>query len=325
MKRSSFITWDQLKVGGIIVAATLVMLLAVYKLGQAANLWSSRYTLVSFLSNASGLRVGGSVTIAGQLAGTVKDIQLMPVDYDTSRNVRLVLSLNKELQEQVRADSKAHVRTMGLLGDKVVDINPGSPRYSVLRTGDTLKVDPSLDYEAILAQAAGAVGDVVELTRDLKQLTGGIVNGEGTVGQLMTNRTMYDQLTGTLSRTNAMLARLQNPNGTMGRFLEDPTLYNRLTSMISSTDSLVLALNDRRGTIGRLLHDDSLYAQLNGITRGADSLMRALTNGQGTASKLLTDQQLYDNLNKLVNDMSAIVADIRKDPKRYLRGAVKVF
>src|SRR4051812_19592484 len=125
MKRSSFITWDQLKVGGMIVVAALVMLLAVYKLGQAANLWSSRYTLVSFLPNASGLRVGGSVSIAGQLAGTVKDIQLMPVDYDTTRNVRLVISLDKELQEQVRADSKAHVRTMGLLGDKVVDINPG--------------------------------------------------------------------------------------------------------------------------------------------------------------------------------------------------------
>lgn len=325
MKRSSFITWDQLKVGGIIVAAAFVMLLAVYKLGQAANLWSKRYQLISFISNANGLRVGGSVTIAGQLAGTVNDIQLLPVDYDTTRNVRLVLSLDKALQEQIRADSKAHVRTMGLLGDKVVDINPGSPRYSVLRQGDTLKVDPALDYEAVLAQAAGAVGDVVELTRDLKELTGGIVKGEGTVGQLMTNRTMYDQLTGTLSRTNSMLARLQNPNGTMGRFLEDPTLYNRLTSMISSTDSLVLALNDRHGTIGRLLHDDSLYAQLNGITRGADSLMKALTNGQGTASKLLTDQVLYDNLNKLVSDMSAVISDIRKDPKRYFRGAVKVF
>src|SRR3954464_7928429 len=133
MKRSSFITWDQLKVGGLIFVALLVMLLSVYKLGQAANLWSSRYMLVTFLPNANGLVMGGQVTIAGQLAGTIKEIELLPVDYDTTRNLRVVMSVNKELQEQVRSDSKAHVRTMGLLGDKVLDINPGSPRYSALR------------------------------------------------------------------------------------------------------------------------------------------------------------------------------------------------
>jgi phospholipid/cholesterol/gamma-HCH transport system substrate-binding protein len=62
-----------------------------------------------------------------------------------------------------------------------------------------------------------------------------------------------------------------------------------------------------------------------GITRGADSLMRSLTNGQGLASKLLTDQTLYDQLNKLVMDLSAILADVRKDPSKYTKGMVKVF
>ena len=62
-----------------------------------------------------------------------------------------------------------------------------------------------------------------------------------------------------------------------------------------------------------------------GITQGADSLMRSLTNGQGTASRLLTDQTLYDQLNKLVTDMSAILADVRRDPGRYTKGMVKVF
>ena len=325
MKRSSFITWDQLKVGGIIVVALLVMLLAVYKLGQAANLWSSRYELVSFLPNANGLRVGGSVLIAGQLAGTVKEIQLLPVDYDTTRNLRVVMSVDRALQEQVRSDSKAQLRTMGLLGDKVIDISPGSPRYSVLTDGDTLPASPSLDYEAVLAQAAGAVDDVVGLTHDLRDLTGGIVAGEGTVGQLVTNRRMYDELTGTLARMNATLARFQNPNGSVGRLLDDPTLYENLTHAVRSADSLIIALNDRRGTMGRLLHDDSLYVQLLGITQGADSLMNLVTSGNGLASKLLTDQTLYDNLNKLVNDMSALIAEVRRDPGRFTKGMVKVF
>ena len=56
-----------------------------------------------------------------------------------------------------------------------------------------------------------------------------------------------------------------------------------------------------------------------GITRGADSLMRTLTGGQGTASRLLTDQTLYDQLNKLVTDLSAMLADVRRDPQRYTK------
>ena len=111
MKRSSFITWDQLKVGLIILVSFTVMLLAVYKLGQAANLWSDRYRIVTFLPNANGLRTGGQVMIAGQLAGTIKEIELLPVDFDTTRNVRVVMSVDRSLQQQVRSDSRAHVRT----------------------------------------------------------------------------------------------------------------------------------------------------------------------------------------------------------------------
>lgn len=324
MKRSSFITWDQLKVGAIIVVALLILGVAVYKVGKTNNMFGSRFQLVAFVPNASGLVPGGSVLVAGQLAGTVKAIRFLPVDYDTTRNLELVLSVDKDLQQQVRRDSRANIRTLGLLGDKVVDISVGTPRYAQLADGDTIAITPSLDYDQVLAQASGAVGDMVALTHDMRTITGGIVRGEGTVGQLVTNRQLYDQLNGTLSRANAMLAKLQNPNGTVGRMLDDPTLYNRLTDVIASTDSLVVAVNRKNGTVGRLLSDTALYVNLLGITQGADSLMRTLTNGQGTASRLLTDQTLYDSLNKLVHDLGDVLADVRKNPSRYTKGAVQV-
>jgi phospholipid/cholesterol/gamma-HCH transport system substrate-binding protein len=62
-----------------------------------------------------------------------------------------------------------------------------------------------------------------------------------------------------------------------------------------------------------------------GVARGADSLMRTLNSSNGTVGKLLTDQTLYDELNKLVTDLSAILADVRRDPSRYMKGLVKVF
>jgi len=325
MRRSPSITWDQLRVGLVIAVAVLVLGVAIYKLGQSANLFHKRYELIAYVPDANGLREGGSVMVAGQLAGSVRKIEFLPVDADTTRNLRLILAVDDAVREQIRRDSRGKLRTLGLLGDKVFDITPGTPRARPLVDGDTVSVVQALDYEAVIAQASSAVNDMVALTKDLRVITGGLVKGEGTVGQLLTNRTLYDQLNGTLGRANAMLARFQNPNGSVGRMLDDPTLYNRLVGVIGSTDSLVISLKDSKGTAGLLLRDTTLYRNMVGITRGADSLMRTLTNGQGTASKLLTDQTLYDQLNKLVNDLSAILADVRRDPGRYTKGMVKVF
>ena len=325
MRRSPRITWDQLRVGLVIALAVLVLGVAIYKLGQAANLFAKRYELVAYLPDANGLREGGSVMVAGQLAGTVTKIEFLPVDTDTTRNLRLTLAVDATVRDQIRRDSRGRLRTMGLLGDKVFDITPGTPRARPLVEGDTVTIVQALDYEAVIAQASGAVNDMVALTKDLRVITGNLAKGEGTVGQLLTNRALYDQLNGTLGRANAMLARFQNPNGSVGRLLDDPTLYNRLVGVIGSTDSLVVSLNSSQGSAGLLLRDTTLYRNLVGITTGADSLMRSLTNGQGTASRLLTDQTLYDQLNKLVTDLSAILADVRRDPGRYTKGMVKLF
>ena len=136
MKRSSFITWDQLKVGGDHSRrARACSASAIYKLGQAANLFPKRYELVAYLPNANGLRAGGTVFVAGQFAGTIKAIEFLPVDNDTTRNLRVRMAVDAGLHEQIRSDSKAKVRTLGLLGDKVIDISIGTPRYGVLQRG----------------------------------------------------------------------------------------------------------------------------------------------------------------------------------------------
>jgi len=325
MKRSSFITWDQLKVGALIAAALAVLAVAIYRLGQAASLFSRRYELIAFLPNANGLQAGGVVYVAGQYAGTIKSIEFLPVDNDTTRNLRVRMAIDHALQDQVRADSKAKLRTLGLLGDKVIDISIGTPRFNALRDGDTIAVAPSLDYEAVLAQAAGAVSDMVDLTHDLRQITSGVIEGKGTVGQLLTNRALYDQFVSTMGRADAMLTRVENPRGTFARLLDDPTLYNRFVSVVTSADSLVVALNNKNGTLGRLLRDDTLYTHIVGMATAGDSLMKTLSNGQGFAARLLNDPAMYDRLNKLTTDLGAMLEDVRKDPHRYFRGVICVF
>jgi phospholipid/cholesterol/gamma-HCH transport system substrate-binding protein len=332
MKRSSFITTDQLKVGSLIVLAMLLMAAALYKLGQAVNLFSKRYELQAYLKEAGGLRQGGSVMVAGQLAGTIKDIALLPVDMDTSRNVRVVVSIDQKLQEQVRGDSRARVKTLGLLGDKIIDISPGTPKFSPLDDGDTLRVTEALDYDQILTKAASAVDDVVGLAHDMKVLTTSLVSGKGTMGQLLTNPALYNQLEGTLGRTNALLARVQNSNGALARFLDDPRLYDQMVSAVGGVDSLLVSMRSRNSSMGRLLRDSTMYTEavttiqsFRAIAANADTLMKNMAAGKGLVGKALTDDKLYTSLQKLVDDMSALIADIRKDPRRYTQGLVKIF
>src|SRR3954470_12387622 len=270
MKRSSFITWDQLKVGVLMAVALVIIGVAILKLGQAGNLFGKRYRLVSYIGNASGLRVGGPVTVAGQLAGSIKQINFLPPDADTTKNLELVVEINSSVRDQVRQDSRAKIATLGLLGDKVYDVSVGTPKYRPLHEGDTLIVVPAMDYEAVVRQASSAITDVVALTRDVRKVTNGITQGQGTLGQLLTNRTLYDQLNSTLLRTSALMARLENPRGTVGRLLDDPTLYYSLHRAVASADSIISAMNRSNGTFARLLRDDTLYLRMVSAVTKAD-------------------------------------------------------
>jgi phospholipid/cholesterol/gamma-HCH transport system substrate-binding protein len=325
MKRSSYITWDQLKVGVLIVVALAILVVAVIKLGKAGNLFGKRYRLVAYISNASGLRLGGPVTVAGQLSGSIKDIKFLPPDKDTARNLKLIIEVDRDVTEQVRRDSRAKIRTSGVLGDKVFDISPGTPPNRVLHEGDTLQVDPSVDFETVVQQASGAIGSVMDITHDLKAVTGGISRGEGSLGQFVTNRALYDQLNTALARTSSLMNSLENPRGTIGRLLNDPSLYYSLNRTIASVDTVVAQINGGNGSVGKLLRDDTLYVHLVSVVTKADSLVGAMQSGKGTMAKLFSDQQLYDELVKTVTELNRVLVDVRRDPRRYTKGMIKVF
>ena len=329
MKRSTVITWDQLKVGAVILVALVIMGVAILKLGQSAHLFTARYQLVSFVPNTAGLRVGGQVTVAGQLAGAVKSIEFLPVDADTMKNLRITIEVDRDVQSQVRRDSQAKLKTLGLLGDKVFDITPGTPRFPALNDGDTLRLGEALDYEAVLVQASGALDQVVSLTGSLQKVADGVVQGEGTVGQLLTNRDLFDNLNSTLATTNTLMARLQNPRGTVGQLLNDPTLYNNLNRVLASADTLVAQLetgiSSGRGNVGKLLKDDQLYTRLLSAVTGVDTLVTTMSKGNGAVKRLFTDEQFYNELLKSVTSLNEVLTDVRRDPRRYTRGLIRVF
>lgn len=325
MKRSTFITWDQLRVGILLLVALGVLTFVVIKLGHSAKLFSKRVTLVAFVPNAAGLRVGGQVTVAGQMAGSIKAIEFLSVDSDTTRNLRVVVEVDEKLQPQVRGDSRVLLRNQGLLGDKMFDITPGTPQFNMLASGDTLYLGNSVDYEQMIQQASSALNDVVGLTHDLKAISTGLLEGKGTAGQLLTDKKLYTELTTVLDRTSAVLSNLQNPNGSVGKLLSDPALFNNLTAMVSQVDTLINAMHNGNGTFAKMLRDDSLYNNMVKVTGSADSLVSMMANGNGTAARLFKEDGLYNELVSVISKLNAVLEDIRKDPKRYTKGAIRIF
>jgi phospholipid/cholesterol/gamma-HCH transport system substrate-binding protein len=256
-------------------------------------------------------------------------IEFLPVDDDTARNIKITVEVDENVQAQVRRNSQPKLKTLGLLGDKVFDISPGTPEYPMLRDGDTLSLGVALDYEAVLGQASGALDQVVGLTGSLQKVANNVVAGQGTVGQLLANRQLYDNLNSTLATTNALMARLQNPRGTVGKLLNDPTLYNNLNRVLYSADTLVGQLgsgvNNGNGTVGKLLRDDQLYVRLLSAVSKVDSLATTMQTGNGTVKKLMTDDELYKQLLSAVSNLNTVLTDVRRDPRRYTQGLIKVF
>jgi phospholipid/cholesterol/gamma-HCH transport system substrate-binding protein len=98
-----------------------------------------------------------------------------------------------------------------------------------------------------------------------------------------------------------------------------------LTSTTANLDEITSKLKSGEGTAGRLLTDRELYDRLNSMAKRVDDVVANLNAGQGTAGRLLRDQELYENMNRAVGELRALLADIRKDPKKYLRVSVSIF
>ena len=103
------------------------------------------------------------------------------------------------------------------------------------------------------------------------------------------------------------------------------SLYGSVTSAAIALDSAASLLTDRDGVIARLQRDTAFYTRLRRATTGVDSLARGLNAGRGTAGQLLVERGLYDHLLRATAALDSLAADVRRNPARYTKGAVRLF
>ena len=237
------------------------------------------------------------------------------------------------MREQIRSDSRALVRAQGVLGDKFIDITPGSLRGTVLAAGDTIPAATMMDIEQFLAKASDAMDRANVIVNDLRDITGGMARGEGTMGALLRDDQLYVRMLGATDEMNKLLIQVNRGEGALTRMIYDPQLYHRMVSAVARVDSLGGLVLNGRGSLSQLLKSDSLYRGLVGLTTKGDAaaaefsaLLQKVNATDGTFNRMLTDPRLFDELLKSVTDLQTLLADVRQNPKKYVPDVnVKVF
>lgn len=320
MRRGNPMTWEQLRVGLLILGAFVIGAMALMFVGRTGHVFGNRYELVTLVNSAAGLVPGAAVQLAGQTVGQVERVELIPVEQrpESGEAVALWLAVNLDVQPQIRRDSKAQVRTQGLLGDRLIDISPGGIDEPVLGAGDTVSAASPVDYDALIAEGAAAVDDLVDVASQLSDLTRGILAGEGTLGRLVTDEELYVGLSGVAASMDTLLSAASDPDGPVMRMLADDSLYLSMERTVAALDSMTARVARGEGSVGRLLADDSLYASLLGAAERTDSLLARVEGGEGSLGKMLEDPQLYEELLKTVVDLGSLLEAVRGDPDRYV-------
>ena len=183
---------------GLFIVITLAVLgTGVFLIGSRESMFSRTYTVRADFAHVSGLAEGADVRVGGIRKGTVKKIQL-PNRADGK--VLVVMNLDRETQDIVKLDSVASIQTEGMLGDKHVDVSFGSVDAPKLHGGETIASQPPLDVSDLFAKAdhllgtaQGALQNIQGASANFNDISTKINRGQGTVGALVNDKTIYDQ------------------------------------------------------------------------------------------------------------------------------------
>src|SRR5574337_1398096 len=168
--------WMRLRVGIFVLGLLSLFMVFVLTIGSQSRIFGRRYSLHAFFGTVEGLNVGAPVRLAGTSIGSVDDITFSK-DL-ASKKIRVTMSLDARLQSRIREDSIASIGTIGLVGDKVLEITVGSPDRLVLPRDATItSVDPP-DYAKLLQKGDQIVNNVVKISDALGQLVGGGTGAE---------------------------------------------------------------------------------------------------------------------------------------------------
>jgi phospholipid/cholesterol/gamma-HCH transport system substrate-binding protein len=291
---------DEVLVGIFLTVAVAIALLGTLWLVRGGL--SSGYPLYARFAWGQNLKPGQPVLLAGVNVGAVADVTLRDDGF-----LDVVLRVNDDVK--VPKNSVASVKPVGIFGDAAIALTPKGPSPVSYSAGDTVPVGPSdTDIQAIMNRVDSIGATVQTMTKAINAdliASGGIKD----MRRSLANAAQLTQSAARLSLQLNAIAAEQNRNLTATM-----ASLRRAVSAVDSAkiDSTMRNFQTSSATLTRIA------TNLDSTSRHANNIIAGLERGEGTAGKLLKDTLLYRDLRGLVTQADSVMADLKKNPKKYI-------
>jgi len=311
----------EVKVGVFLLIGVLVLIYMSLRVSKLERIQGERY--FALFPTVSGLIKGAPVEVAGVVVGRVEKIELE----GKMAKVRFVLSRGVVLFK----DAKATLRTHGALGDKFIEIDPGTSDKEPLKPGEVILstyVTPDIDQLLLSIQkTAQGFADMGEALRDLM----GEEETREAVKELVVNlrdssREFKGFLTDNRVRLDTTISNLESFSQGLNPLLEKAySGLDQMQSTLISLEEVSKNIKEGKGTLGKLITDETLYNDLKESAEEFKLFAERINRGEGTLGKLLTDDRLYMEAEKTLKKVERAMEGIEEQTPISILGTLAGF
>jgi phospholipid/cholesterol/gamma-HCH transport system substrate-binding protein len=314
-------TFSELRVGLLALGAIVILIVFILSVTGDISLFKRRASYTTHFTEAEGVKAGDEVRLAGKLVGKVESVDFESVPLSKNdKPILIKMTLDAEqVHNRIRADSQAVLAQQGFLGDRVIDITPGTRDKEPIPPGGDIPSGDQTGLAQVFAGASDILTQFNNVGKQLQELMDSINKGQGTVGKVLHDDALYVNLNRTVVELQDVVGRLNKGNGTIARLINDPKLYDDVRGMANTVQAMIADVRAGKGTLGKIVNDDQVYRQANEILTKLNTtadkingIAGDLQDGKGTIGKLLKDEKLHDDLSATVASFKNISSGLEK-------------
>ncbi|MDH3283154.1 MAG: MlaD family protein [Acidobacteriota bacterium] len=312
---------QQLSVGLVVLLSLVIFAGTILIIGQETRLFVAKNTYRTNFTDASGLRVGSPVTMAGVRVGTINRI-VLPTD-PSSEGIEVFVTVDRDFAVRVREGTEARVVYLQIVAnEKAVDLTPGNPDGEPLQDGAFI---PPAELDEFLETGRTIADTLEEVTSDLKDILGAISRGEGLLGKAIVDPSFgeegLEKIDAALTALSSVLQRIDDGEGLIGKAITDEEFARELsadlTEAVGGLARIVDRLDRGEGLLGQLTvgdESDRLLDDARAASASFREVAEGMERGDGLAGMLLRDEQLgrriAGNLEELTERLASIAGKI---------------
>jgi phospholipid/cholesterol/gamma-HCH transport system substrate-binding protein len=183
----------KIKLGLFILGGIVLFAAVLFVIGKKNNLFTPVFTLSAAFSNVSGLQIGNNIRFSGITIGTVDDITIV-----NDSTVKVAMVLKNSVRKFIKTDSKAIIASDGIIGDKLVIISQGSSESAIVKEGQLLESEEPIETAEIIASLQITAANAEVITEQLAEVMIKVNSGNGTLGRLIQDPTIANNLSQTM-------------------------------------------------------------------------------------------------------------------------------